>query len=194
MYIVVSDKNSVRSVFKQIDQMGEKIDLCFNFAGISKLTPIFKQEEDEDFELLIKINLMGAWYLTKEVANHMKKHDINGSIINVSSINGVNKVRENIAGYSVSKAGIIQLTRALVAELSRFNIRINCIVPGLFDTPLTHHKLKTPEQRRKMQQRIPTHLIAEPKELDGLVLYLASDKALRYLMFYVLQQIKIYLD
>lgn len=160
--------------------MNQKIDICIITAGGGKLTPIFDSDEDNVFESIVQTNLIGTWYVTKEVANHMRNHNVEGSIITVSSINGANKLRENLTAYCAAKAGVIQLTKALVRELSKFNIRINCIVPGLFYTPLTHNRLSTLEDRKKMEDIIPLGFVAEPSDLDGLILYLASNKASAY--------------
>jgi NAD(P)-dependent dehydrogenase (short-subunit alcohol dehydrogenase family) len=110
----------------------------------------------------------------------MKERGIAGSIINIGSVNGANKVRENNAAYNISKAGVIHLTKSLVGELSKANIRINCILPGLFHTPLSHYKLSSPEDRKEMIEVIPLGFIPEPPELDGAIIYLASNKASRY--------------
>jgi NADP-dependent 3-hydroxy acid dehydrogenase YdfG len=83
----VADKNSVISCFAELEATGEKIDICVNNAGIAKLTPIFEEEQNDDFESLIQTNLMGVWYVTKAVANHMKNNNIHGSIINIASVN-----------------------------------------------------------------------------------------------------------
>jgi NADP-dependent 3-hydroxy acid dehydrogenase YdfG len=84
----VSDKQSVKSCFAELEKDGEKIDICVNNAGIAALTPIFEEDDNDNFESIIQTNLMGVWYVTKAVANHMKGHKINGSIINIASING----------------------------------------------------------------------------------------------------------
>lgn len=85
----VSDKASVTSCFAQVTrQAGEKIDICVNSAGIAVLTPIFEEDDQNNFESIVQTNLMGVWYVTKAVANHMKNHSIHGSIINIASING----------------------------------------------------------------------------------------------------------
>ena len=84
----VADKNSVIGCFSELGATGEKIDICVNNAGIAKLTPIFEEEQNDDFESLIQTNLMGIWYVTKTVANHMKNNNIHGSIINIASVNG----------------------------------------------------------------------------------------------------------
>lgn len=177
----VSDKQSVKSCFAELEKDGEKIDICVNNAGIAILTPIFDEDDNDNFESIVQTNLMGVWYLTKAVANHMKNHGIHGSIINVGSVNGQNKLRDGLAAYASSKAAVIQLTKALVGELSPYNIRINCISPGLFHTPLTDYKLNTSEQKEAMNKIIPLSFIATPKDLDGALLLLASNTHSSYI-------------
>lgn len=74
--IDVSDKQSVKSCFAELEQSGEKIDISVNNAGIAILTPFFEGDDNDNFELIIQTNLMGVWYVTKAVANHMKSHGI----------------------------------------------------------------------------------------------------------------------
>ncbi|MFU7501036.1 MAG: SDR family NAD(P)-dependent oxidoreductase [Candidatus Tisiphia sp.] len=176
----VADKTSVQRAFDRLEQQRELINICINNAGIAKLTPIFELDELDDFESVIKTNVVGVWYVSKMVANHMKNHEIHGTIINIASVNGENRLRENIAGYCASKASVIQMTKALVGELATAHIRINCIIPGIFHTPLTDYKLSTEKQRKELEELIPLHFVAEPTDLDGAILYLASNKASRY--------------
>lgn len=177
----VSDKQSVKSCFSELEQAGEKIDICVNNAGIAILTPIFAEDDQNNFESIIQTNLMGLWYVTKAVANHMKSHKINGSIINIGSVNGQNKLRDGLAAYASSKSAVIQLTKALVGELSQYNIRINCISPGLFHTPLTDYKLNTSEQKEAMNKIIPLSFVATPQNLEGALLLLASNAHSSYM-------------
>ncbi|WP_131775037.1 SDR family NAD(P)-dependent oxidoreductase [Legionella anisa] len=176
----VADSKSVHTVFKQIEEDQHRIDICINNAGIGKITPVFEASSHKDFERIMQTNVMGTWYVTQSIAAHMKQHSIAGSIINLSSVNGANKLREELTGYAVSKAAVIQMTKALVGELSKANIRINCIAPGLFHTPLTDYKLSTIEAQEDMAQKIPLHFVGSPADLDGTILYLASNDASRY--------------
>ncbi|HJK85661.1 MAG TPA: SDR family oxidoreductase [Candidatus Megaira endosymbiont of Stentor roeselii] len=128
----------------------------------------------------MQTNVMGIWYVTQFMAMHMKDNSIKGSIINIASINGTTKLGKNITGYCVSKAAVIQLTKALVGELSEAKIRINCIVPGLFPTPLTDSYLSILENRQVITNVIPLNFVATLSDLDGIILYLSSNKASRY--------------
>jgi NAD(P)-dependent dehydrogenase (short-subunit alcohol dehydrogenase family) len=177
----VADKTSVNKALAELENFGEKIDICVNNAGIAALTPIFEDDDNDNFESIIQTNLMGVWYVTKAVANYMKKHGIQGSIINIASVNGANKLREGLASYAASKAAVIHLTKSLVGELSSHNIRINCIAPGLFHTPLTNYKLNTVQQKKDMEQMIPLGFVAKPQDLDGVLLLLASNTHSAYI-------------
>lgn len=170
----VSDKQSVKSCFTALEQAGEKIDICVNNAGIAALTPIFEEDDNDNFESIVQTNLMGVWYVTKAVTNHMKNHGIHGSIINIGSVNGDAIPAKSGAAYCISKAAVIHLTKTLVGELSPHKIRVNCISPGWFRTPMNGPDIE------QIIPFIPYGDIAEPRDLDGLILYLASGNASKY--------------
>lgn len=171
---------NVEHVKKQILSIDHPIDICINNAGIYKSTPIFEEDQQNLFEEVIQTNVMGVWYVTKAIAHHMKQHNIKGSIINIGSVNGANYLQANRAGYCASKAAVMQMTKALVGELSPHNIRINCIIPGPFHTLATEYKVKTETLRKELESCIPLGFFANPSDLDGTILYLASNKASRY--------------
>lgn len=170
----VSNKESVASVFQQLEDARQKIDICINNAGVALATPLFETDEQSNFEHIMQINVMGVWYVTKTVASHMKSHKIKGSIINIGSINGDAIPATHGAAYSISKAAVIHLTKTLVGELAPNKIRINCISPGWFRTPMNDTEID------KVIPYIPYGDIGEPTDLDGLILYLASNKASSY--------------
>lgn len=177
----IADKNSVQRAFEMLEERGEQIDICINAAGVYEPTPVFENDPQNNFEGLFGTNIFGTWMMIKKVAAHMKQYGLAGSIINISSVNATDYLHPNRAGYCASKAGIIQMTKALVGELGDVGIRINCIVPGLIHTPATDYKLQTKEQRTEIKRLIPLHFIAKPSDLDGTILYLASNKASPYL-------------
>ena len=177
----VCNKTCVRQAFELLEKEGEKIDICINAAGIAPETPIFSEDPEELFEQCVNVNLLGTWNLTKAVANHMKTHHIQGSIINVASVNGINKLRYRIGAYAASKAAIVQLTKALVGELSPYRIRINCLAPGLVHTPLSHFLLDTVEKAKSVASTIPLDFVGEPHDLASVILLLASNEASGYM-------------
>lgn len=176
----VSDKASVATAFEKIEKQGERIDISVNNAGFFRSTPVFDADEQNDFESVMQTNLIGLWYVTKASASHMKHNGIHGSIINIASVNGANFLGENSAAYCASKAAVIQLTKALVGELAKEHIRINCISPGLFHTPPTDPMVNTDTLRAKVENLIPLGFVPEPSGLDGTILYLASNQASPY--------------
>ncbi|KJW07891.1 short chain dehydrogenase family protein [Orientia tsutsugamushi str. UT144] len=121
---------------------------------------------------------MGVWYVTKAVASHMKKHDIQGSIINIGSVNGDSFPYKELTAYDASKAAVIHMTKSLVTELSHYKIRTNTINPG----PVQSDLLGSPNKHDLdfWKDKIPVGFIAKPSDLDGLILYLASNNASKY--------------
>lgn len=177
----VTNNDSVKKAFKELAATGEKIDICINNAGIAGMTPIFdNQDISDNFANIMQTNVMGVWYVTKAVANHMKEHNIAGSIINIGSVNGDNRLRQQLTAYCASKAAVMHITKALVTELASYNIRINCINPGLHRTPLTQFRVDDKQYKAEIEQLIPLGFIGEPIELEGAILYLASNKASHY--------------
>lgn len=170
----VSKKESVASVFQHLENTKQKIDICINNAGVALATPLFETDEQSNFEHIMQTNVMGVWYVTKAVATHMKNHKIEGSIINIGSINGDAIPAIYGAAYSISKAAVIHLTKTLVGELAQNKIRINCVSPGWFRTPMNNKEID------RVKPYIPHGDIGEPDNLDGLILYLASNKASSY--------------
>jgi NAD(P)-dependent dehydrogenase (short-subunit alcohol dehydrogenase family) len=175
--IDVSSPESVSLGVNQAIEKTERIDILVNNAGIALKTPLLDGSL-EDFDAQLNVNLRGCWLMIRAVAPHMISRKIPGSIVNIASINGAHRPVREASGYCASKAGIIQLTKQLVGELSPYNIRINAIVPGLI------HTLRKAEQIRQhyveVMQMIPLRFVGQPWDLDGALLYLCSNAASRY--------------
>jgi NAD(P)-dependent dehydrogenase (short-subunit alcohol dehydrogenase family) len=175
----VSQEDSVKTALSLLEAKGEKIDILVNNAALGMATPIFQPDSQHDFEKVIKTNLIGVWYVTKAVANHMKLNNIQGSIINIASVNGETYPYKNQTAYAVSKAAIIHMTKSLVLELSPYKIRINTISPGpiksyLYGAPFEH-------DWSFWRGKIPLGFLAEPSDLFGALIYLASNDASRFM-------------
>ena len=99
--------------------------------------------------------------------------NIGGSIVNIASILGF-RVSGRIAPYAISKAGVVQMTKALALEWSRYNIRVNALAPGYVETDINREFLKS-DAGAKLIRRIPQRRIGRPEDLDGSLLLLASD-------------------
>lgn len=171
-----NDSNATQNFINAINDEQIKIDILINNAGIVKMTPVDGDHLDL-WEKQINVNLKAVWQLTQGICKQMIANNIPGSIINISSINGAASPYAGASAYSATKAAVIQMSKVLSGELSKFNIRVNTIIPGLFYTELTGERI---DNDPTIIQQIPLKFVAEPKDIDGLVLYLASNKASRY--------------
>ena len=176
----VTDKQSVARCFAELEKAGEKVDICVNNAGIGVLTPVFEEDDKNNFESIIQTNLMGVWYVTKLAVNHMKDHGIHGSIINIGSIAGLVSYPYDTA-YCTSKAAVNHLTKSLVTELSPHGIRINCINPGPVHTPMIDPLMDSEQKQKSAEAMVPLGFIANPQDLDTLLLLLASNDHSSYM-------------
>lgn len=173
----VTDVASIREAVARIEAELGPITALVNNAGIVVGKPLFEHDEG-DWDRVMDTNLKGAWLVAREVARGMVAHGQGGAIINIASILGL-RVVGGVPEYSVSKAGLIHLTKVLALELARYAIRVNAIAPGYITTDLNRDFLKT-EAGQAILRRIPQRRAGEPTDLDGALLLLASD-ASRYM-------------
>jgi len=168
----VTDPESVRAAVE--DAAGElgPVTILVNNAGVAVTKP-FLDVTETDWASVVDVNLNGAWRVAQATARHMKANGRGGSIINIASITGL-RVAGSISSYVASKAGLIQLTKAMALELARFNIRVNALAPGYIETDINRDFFAT-ESGQTLVKRIPQRRIGKPEELDGPLLLLASD-------------------
>jgi NAD(P)-dependent dehydrogenase (short-subunit alcohol dehydrogenase family) len=148
------------------------VDVVVNNAGVVRSAPALEQRE-EDWDAVVDTNLKGAFLVAGAAARAMRAAGKGGSIINVASILGVRQTK-GVLPYAVSKAGIIQMTKVLALELARYEIRVNALVPGYFDTELNHDYWNTAEGQALIK-RVPLRRLGRPEDLDGPLLLLASE-------------------
>jgi NAD(P)-dependent dehydrogenase (short-subunit alcohol dehydrogenase family) len=148
-----------------------------NNAGIVRPQRAIDMDRDAWTEVL-DCNLYGPWWVAQTAARHMVAHGTEGSVINIASILGL-RVTSGLASYATSKAALIQLTRALALEWARHAIRVNAIAPGYVVTELNREYLQS-KAGAEIVKRIPQRRVGEPRDLDGVLLLLASD-ASRYM-------------
>jgi NAD(P)-dependent dehydrogenase (short-subunit alcohol dehydrogenase family) len=180
VYLDISSEDSVRTAFAKLEKDGEKIDICVNNAATSRNTSVFKSDEEHRFENIMQTNVMGTWYVTKAVAAHMRERHIEGSIINIGSMMGDCNVARRLTAYCISKAAIQHMTKVLVGELSPAKIRINCIMPGLFPSELTDFMHQRENVLNAFIKMIPLQEMGKQSDLDGALLYFASNNASHY--------------
>lgn len=173
----VTDAGSVReAVGKTETEMGP-ITTLVNNAGVAVSKPLFEHDES-DWDRVMDTNLKGSWLIAQEVARRMVARGEGGNIINVASILGL-RVVGGVPEYSVSKAGLIHLTKVLALELARHKIRVNAIAPGYIQSNMNREFFAS-DAGQAMVRRIPLRRVGEPGDLDGALLLLASD-ASRYM-------------
>jgi NAD(P)-dependent dehydrogenase (short-subunit alcohol dehydrogenase family) len=168
----VSNADSVRACFDQIETLAGAPDIVVSNAGTTVAKPLLDQTE-ADWDTVIDTNLKGVWLVDTEAARRMIKHGKGGSIINVASILG-ERVAGAVIAYTTSKAGVIQATKAMALELARHKIRVNALLPGYVATDLNTEFLES-EAGKKLMSRIPGRRFCQMSDLEGPLLLLASD-------------------
>jgi len=156
-----------------INEFG-KIDILVNNAGTSPAMSPAEEVDERLWDSIMNLNLKGLFFLSGAVARAMKGHG-GGSIVNVASMDGF-KPEPQIGVYAISKAGVIMATRVMALEWARYNIRVNTLAPGNVHTRLGDSRfLAMPEYEGEMVRRTPLGRIADPDEMVGAMIYLASD-------------------
>jgi NAD(P)-dependent dehydrogenase (short-subunit alcohol dehydrogenase family) len=164
----VTDSASVTAALEAISS----VDVLINNAGVVRSVAALDQSE-EDWDDVIDTNLKGVFMVAQAAAKVMRASKKGGSIINVASILGVRQAG-SVLPYAVSKAGVIQMTKVLALELARYDIRVNALVPGYFDTDLNREFWHT-EAGQALIRRVPQRRLGNLADLDGPLLLLASD-------------------
>ena len=163
------------AVAQVVDKLG-RIDVLVNNAGIFRAAD-FLDVSEADFDDVLRVNLKGAFLMGQAVARAMVKQGEGGSIIHMSSVNGVLAI-PNIASYNVSKGGINQLTRVMALALADHGIRVNAVAPGTIATELAAQAVLTSDiARQKILSRTPLKRLGQPAEVADVVAWLASDAA-----------------
>ena len=170
---VISKKDIDNTVNATLDEFG-KIDILINNAGVLKPTKVIDIEEDE-WDLVININLKGTYMFSKGVLPTMQKNGW-GRIVNFSSTAGKNISTVGGAHYTSAKAGILGFTRHLAKEVAEYGITVNSVCPGLIDTEMVQSTISD-EQSKKYANSFPIKRLGKPVEVADLVSFLVSDKA-----------------
>ena len=168
----VADLSSATAmVEKALAEFGH-VDILVNNAGITR-DKLVMQMKEEDWDLVIDINLKGAFNCSKAVIRSMMKQRY-GRIVNISSVSGL-AGQTGQANYSSSKAGLVGLTKALARELASRQITVNAVAPGFIPTALTVDL--APELKEAIIKATPLGRMGTPEEVAYAVAFLASDEA-----------------
>ena len=166
----VSKREEIKNLVQYAIGNYGKIDILINNAGISEYK-LFTDETDEDWNKVINTNLYSAFAVSQEVIPNMIKNK-NGCIINISSVWGMVGASMEVL-YSVSKAGIDGLTKALAKELGPSNIRVNAIAPGIVDTDMCKNFSK--EELENIKEEIPLERIGNVEDISKCINWLIND-------------------
>jgi len=150
-----------------------KIDFLFNNAGTIRRAP----SEDfsfEDWNEVIQVNLTGPFFLAQAVAREMIRLKMKGKIINTSSLLAV-QGGKTVPSYAASKGGLTQATKTMANDWAKYNILVNAIGPGYVKTELTQALRENQERNKEISGRIPLGRWADPEDLAGTAVFLASD-------------------
>lgn len=159
-------------VERAIDAFG-RLDVLVNNAGITGRDAPLAEVTDEDWERVMALNLTATFYCCRAAISRMRERR-SGAVVNVASISG-KEGNPNMIPYSVSKAGVICLTKALAKEVIHDGVRVNCVAPAVIETPLLDQL--QPEAIEYMTSKIPMGRMGRPEEVAAVVHFLASDDA-----------------
>ncbi len=167
----VSDEAQVHESVKKIEAEVGPIDVLINNAGMQFRTPL-EDFPSEKWHELLKVNLTGAFMVSKQVAQGMISRR-QGKIINICSLQS-DLGRSTIAPYAASKGGLKMFTRAMAVDWAKYNIQVNAIGPGYFKTEMTQELVKNKEFDAWLKNRTPAHRWGDPAELLGCLFFFAS--------------------
>lgn len=172
----VTDSAMVDEAAAKVEAEFGKVDILVNCAGSAKNAGVLDMT-NEEWDFTIATDMSSVFYVTRAFANIMKKKNY-GRIINIASMYGLvgNTAMDTVA-YHTSKGGVVNFTRAVAAELAKYNITCNAICPGYFATELTIDTLKTEAFTNYMKATVPLARYGNEGELNAGAIFLASDEA-----------------
>lgn len=174
----IAEEGKVASMLETTAAEFKRIDVLYNNAAV-----LFYDRDARTHELSLQtwertmaVNLLGTFLCAKHAIPIMLKQG-NGSIINVGSPTGLNGCAPNLTAYSVSKAGVIGLTRVMAASYARGGIRVNAVIPGTMDTPMNNSLLLDARKREQYREAVPMGRLGVASDIEGLAVFLASDES-----------------
>ena len=175
----VTDVASIEAAVAQAEAEAGPIDILVNNSGVSTTQRLI-DVGPQDFDFVFDTNARGAFFVAQSVARRMigrakAEPGRPARIVNIASMAGL-KVLAQIGVYSMSKAAVVHMTRAMALEWGRYGINVNAICPGYIGTEMNAHHWET-EAGRKLISMLPRKRVGRPDDLDGLLVLLASDES-----------------
>jgi len=170
----VTHREDIQRVIDRMRAELGRIDILVNSAGTTKRAPSL-EFADEDWNRVLNINLNGTWYACQMVGRVMKEQ-MYGRIINIASIGAFLSLHE-VTAYCASKGAVAMMTRCLGAEWVKYNITVNALAPGVFETPLNRNVVHEPGRKASIMAHTPMKRFGNLEEIKGVAIFLASDSA-----------------
>jgi len=178
----VTDHDGIRSAVAHTETDVGTIDILVNNSGVATTQKLVDVTPD-DFDYVFDVNVRGAFFVAQEVGKRMIARAqgaapgtfIGGRIVNIASMAGI-RVLGRIGPYAMSKAAVIQMTRAMALEWGRYGINVNAICPGYIDTEINHHEWQT-EAGKKFLQSMPRRRLGNPEDLDSVLMMLCANES-----------------
>lgn len=168
----VSREQSICEALAEARRTAGLIDIVINNAGANRPQPALDISA-EDWDTVVDTNLRGCFLVARECARRLMQSQAPGSIINIASVLAL-RGQKGVSAYMAAKAGLVHLTHSLALEWARYRIRVNALLPGYVRSELTEDFLASEEGARLLRS-IPQRRLADPSELDGPLLLLASE-------------------
>ena len=178
----VTDHDAIKSAVAHAETEVGSIDILINNSGVST-TQRLQDVSPDDFDYMFNTNVKGAFFVAQEVGKRMLARATGaapgsytgGRIVNIASMAGL-RVLPLIGAYCMSKAAVIQMTKAMALEWGRYGINVNAICPGYIDTEINHRHWQT-DAGQKLIQMLPRKRVGQPQDLDALLVMLCSDQS-----------------
>jgi NAD(P)-dependent dehydrogenase (short-subunit alcohol dehydrogenase family) len=168
----VGRMDEINNLVPQVKDKLGRIDILVNNAATNPTMDQAIDIEERAWDSIMNLNLKGLFFLSQAVARLMKEQG-EGKIINVASVAGITP--DILPVYSISKAGVIMATKVMAQQWAQHNIRVNAIAPGLTRTRFSEALWSNPAVLQAATERTPLQRVAEPDEMVGAVIFLASD-------------------
>ena len=178
----VTDHDSIRSAVAHTETDMGTIDILINNSGVATTQRLVDVAPD-DYDFVFDVNTRGAFFVAQEVGKRMIARSqgaapgtfTGGRIVNIASMAGL-RVMPKIGIYCMSKAAVIQMTKAMALEWGRFGINVNAICPGYIDTEINHMQWST-EQGKKLIDMLPRKRVGQPADLDAVLMMLCANES-----------------
>lgn len=171
----IGEMEAIAATFATIEQTHGRLDILVNNAATNPYFGPIAETDPVAFQKTVDVNIRGYFFMSASGAKLMARNG-GGSIVNIASVNGV--IPGAMQGiYSITKAAVLSMTKAFAKECAAQGVRVNAVLPGATDTRFAAALIKNPKILDKALEHIPMNRVAQPDEIAGAVLYLASPAA-----------------